>query len=450
MRGEPRKFRGRPQANKLAEYLCTITEGMTVRAVADLAPGSSSAWGTYLNGSALIPKERLAALLEALYKGDAAKLEIESRKALPLWKAAYREAGQRDETEDKPSAALVSLQSKLISALDGRHRAELAAAKANATVGTLRNMGAALETVISSTTAQLRLAVDRHRAELELQLTQARQRLQRTESELEKAQRRRYTAEQAQQALTREVLEGKEQIARLERKAEAEAETMAYLPAPAPVPEPSAEVLIDAIDDELETIAHDGAQADEELADLTQQAQLNIEERPAEADTHTVQGTVIDRNEHPDTTQQDGTGQLSRTVLDKNATSTDTTQAGSSFDPLIASPSRIWLGLHALVGLTVATLWAGFTAAVQQDPGPAIWKMFLYGAGTLVVSLLVWIAIAFLHYEVERNQSVINAMLVTLVSPSAFLAGLALPWIFRTDLWGRWPGRWLPDVLGVL
>ncbi|MFF1594290.1 hypothetical protein ACFVY0_40335 [Streptomyces sp. NPDC058286] len=216
---------------------------MTVRAVADLAPGSSSAWGTYLNGSALIPKDRLAALLQALYESDATKLEIESRKALPLWKAAYREAGQRDESEDEPSSALVSLQGRLIAAMDGRNRAELAAARANATVGTLRQMGAALETVISSTASQLRLAVDRHRAELELQLAQARQRLQRTESELEKAQRRRYTAEQAQQALTREVLETREQIARLERKAEAEGEAMAYLPAPSPVPEPSPEWL---------------------------------------------------------------------------------------------------------------------------------------------------------------------------------------------------------------
>ncbi|MEV6703108.1 hypothetical protein AB0M68_39355 [Streptomyces sp. NPDC051453] len=40
-----------------------------------------------------------------------------------------------------------------------------------------------------------------------------------------------------------------------ERKAEA----MAYLPAPSPVPEPAPEVLLDAIDDELESIAHDGA-----------------------------------------------------------------------------------------------------------------------------------------------------------------------------------------------
>ncbi|MET8213759.1 hypothetical protein ABZT51_49565, partial [Streptomyces sp. NPDC005373] len=34
---------------------------------------------------------------------------------------------------------------------------------------------------------------------------------------------------------------------------------MAYLPAPSPVPEPAPEVLLDAIDDELESIAHDGA-----------------------------------------------------------------------------------------------------------------------------------------------------------------------------------------------
>ncbi|MEK0100511.1 hypothetical protein WDA79_18810 [Streptomyces sp. A475] len=39
-----------------------------------------------------------------------------------------------------------------------------------------------------------------------------------------------------------------------ERKAEA----MAYLPALSPVPEPAPEVLLDAIDDELESIAHDG------------------------------------------------------------------------------------------------------------------------------------------------------------------------------------------------
>ncbi|MFF1594289.1 hypothetical protein ACFVY0_40330 [Streptomyces sp. NPDC058286] len=211
-------------------------------------------------------------------------------------------------------------------------------------------------------------------------------------------------------------------------------------------------MLLDAIDDELESIAHHGAEADEELADLTQQAHLDIEELPVEADTPTVPGTVISRSEHPDATQQDGAGGLSRTVLDKNVTSTNNTGArssvrrvpASSVDSVLARPSRNWLCAHILVGLSVATLWAGFTAGIQQDPGPALWKMFVYGTATLVASLLIWAAI--LVAASERGGTDTDFLLIVIVPPAAFLAGLVLPWILGTDLWGRW----LPDALGVL
>ncbi|MFF3677416.1 NACHT domain-containing protein [Streptomyces sp. NPDC002120] len=321
MAGRSRTFKGRPRANELAKFLCGITEGKTLRELSKLVPDASTAtWGNHLNGSVLIPKPRLRLLLTALAAGDAIRLERYTLQANPLWKAADSESriSPSEGAQGSSETAVLHLQEKLIVALDGQRRAEVAAEKAHATVKTLRQMGAVLESLISSTGSQLQLSLEGRRTELELQLAQARQRLQRTQSELDKAQQRRYTAEMAQQALLLEVLDAQRQIARLEQKVEDV--QLPELPRTARIIEPPSAVLLEAIDDKLDGIAQEGAEEDEELAGLAEQAHLGSVDPRATDNTVTISGDVVDHDENPDDPEADP---LSKTFMDNATTRTD-------------------------------------------------------------------------------------------------------------------------------
>ncbi|MGW6415036.1 NACHT domain-containing protein [Streptomyces sp. NPDC055055] len=322
MAGRSRTFKGRPRANELAKFLCHVTEGKTLRELSALIPGASTAtWGNHLNGSVLIPKPRLRLLLTVLTAGDTVRLQRYALQANSLWKAADSESRSPspEGTEGSSASTVLRLQEKLIVALDGQRRAEVAAEKAHATVRTLRQMGAILDSVIRSTKSELQLSREGQRTELELQLAQAEQRLQRTQSELGKAQQRRYTAEMAQQALLSEVFDAKRQIARLEQKIK-DALLLPEPPSAARIVEPPAAVLLEAIDDRLDGIAQEGAEEDEALAGLAEQAHLDASGSRGSDKTVTISGVVVDRDE---TADDPGADPLSKTIADNAATSTD-------------------------------------------------------------------------------------------------------------------------------
>ncbi|KOU11605.1 hypothetical protein, partial [Streptomyces sp. WM6349] len=209
-----RRFVGRPHANALAVFIVRITDPRSTQEVFDLmgTPGRAT-WAKYMNGSAVIPRRTLGALVRAVCGTDERRRAAYTQQANRLWKAADDES--RRPEDDGGESALVRLHERLAEAVEARHRAELVAAKANAAVGVLRDMRALMESVIDSTRAQLRSAADRERSGLRQLLVDAERRAARIEDELGKAQGRRYTAEQAQQALAREVFEAREEIARL-------------------------------------------------------------------------------------------------------------------------------------------------------------------------------------------------------------------------------------------
>ncbi|GLV95348.1 hypothetical protein Slala04_68010 [Streptomyces lavendulae subsp. lavendulae] len=286
-----RRFVGRPHANALAVFIVRITDPRSTQEVFDLmgTPGRAT-WAKYMNGSAVIPRRTLGALVRAVCGTDERRRAAYTQQANRLWRAADDES--RRPEDDGGESALVRLHERLAEAVEARHRAELVAAKANAAVGVLRDMRALMESVIDSTRAQLRSAADRERSGLRQLLVDAERRAARIEDELGKAQGRRYTAEQAQQALAREVFEAREEIARLRHSINRM--PVDDLPAaPSPALPPTPEIVMDALDDQLATIVGEGAAADEELAGLLEQADLQPD--GSVTSPPTVPGVVIDR-----------------------------------------------------------------------------------------------------------------------------------------------------------
>ncbi|MGW7438239.1 transporter substrate-binding domain-containing protein [Streptomyces sp. NPDC054849] len=253
-------------------FIVRITRPRSTQEVHELMGQPSRAtWAKYMNGSAIIPQRTLGALVRAVSGADSRRLTSHMREANRLWKAADEES--RRPEDEAGESALVRLHERLAQATEGRFRAELAASKANATVSTLRDMGALMGALIDSTKAQLRLATDRERAGLKLQLGEAQRRSERIAQELARAQARRYTAEQAQEALAKEMIAAREEIARLQQTIEQI--WVPDLPTTAPVALlPAPEVVMEALDERLAAIVGEAPAADEEVADLVELANL--------------------------------------------------------------------------------------------------------------------------------------------------------------------------------
>lgn len=284
---------GRPHANELAAFIVRITDPRSTAEVFDLMGDPSRAtWAKYMNGSAVIPRRKLGALIQAVSGSDTRRRSAYTQDANRLWRAADDES--RRPEDDSSESALVRLHERLAEAVEARHRAELVAVKANAAVGVLRDMRALMESVIDSTKAQLRSATHRERTGLRQQLVDAERRAVRIEDELGKAQGRRYTAEQARQALAREVFEAREEIARLRHSIDRiPVDDLPTTPSDA-LP-PTAGIAMDTLDDQLAAIVGEGAAADEVLADLVEHTRLV----PDSAGTAppTIAGQVIKRAE---------------------------------------------------------------------------------------------------------------------------------------------------------
>ncbi|MFE5491333.1 transporter substrate-binding domain-containing protein [Streptomyces virginiae] len=286
-----RRFVGRPHANALAVFIVRITDPRSTQEVFDLMGTPSRAtWAKYMNGSAVIPRRTLGALVRAVCGPDERRRSAYAQQANRLWRAA--DAESRRPEDDGGESALVRLHERLAEAVEARHRAELVAAKANTAVGVLRDMRALMASLIDSTKVQLRSATDRERTGLRQQLVDAERRAARIEDELGKAQGRRYTAEQARQALAREVFEAREEIARLRHSIDRM--PVDDLPAaPSAAFPPAFEVAMDALDDQLAAIVGEGVATDEELAGLLERADLEPDS-PVTAPP-TIPGEVINR-----------------------------------------------------------------------------------------------------------------------------------------------------------
>ncbi|MFF2197612.1 transporter substrate-binding domain-containing protein [Streptomyces sp. NPDC058157] len=347
-----RQFVQRPKARALAEFIVRITQRRSTQWVHELMGRPSRAtWATYMNGSVIIPRTTLGALVKAVSAADGHALAARLREADRLWKAADEES--RRPEGDAGESALVHLHERLARAAEGRYRAELAAARANATVGTLRDMGALLGVVIDSTRAQLRMATDRERAGLQRRLAEARVREDRIVRELARAQSRRYTAEQARQALSTEMIAAREEIARLRQDIARIPEP--DLPDPSPTPPvallPAPEVVMEVLDERLDAIIGERPGADEEVADLVELAGLEPDAAMAAAPPD-IEGEVVQPAPPGSAPPTGGRARLSSVVLD---------------DGRAGTPSRRRPAVRAVCLALVAALGV----SLAWDPAPA-------------------------------------------------------------------------------
>lgn len=288
--GRQRVFKGGAKANELAGYLCALGDRNALKTATwpERFPGSASAstWALFLNGSKLIPKKLLGEVLEELIS-DRRVLARATVEALQLWKEAEAEARrERSASDGGDGGELVGLHRRLSDALEGQARAQAKASKSANLVSLLIPMAALMQEKVQALTAEWQRAHDLRRAEAQVQLERARRRLERTETELDKAKRRRYTAEQAQQALARDALEARREIEELQQRVGLLAGSAEPVALVSVVQEPSME----DIDDELDRIALDGAHDDVEIAELTEQAGLESVEVVS---PRVVLGTVV-------------------------------------------------------------------------------------------------------------------------------------------------------------
>ncbi|MFC8230689.1 hypothetical protein [Streptomyces sp. NPDC057287] len=248
--GRQREFKGGAKANELAGYLCALGDRNALKTATwpERFPGSASAstWALFLNGSKLIPRKLLGEVLEELIS-DRRVLARATVDALQLWKEAEAEA--RRERSASDGGELVGLHRRLSNALEGQARAQAKASKSANLVSLLIPMAALMQEKVQALTAEWQRAHELRRAEAQVQLERARRRLERTETELDKAKRRRYTAEQAQQALARDALQARREIEELQQRVGLLAGSEEPVALVSVVQEPSME----DIDDELDT-----------------------------------------------------------------------------------------------------------------------------------------------------------------------------------------------------
>ena len=104
--------------------------------------------------------------------------------------------------------------------------------------------------------------------------------------------------------------------------------------------------------------------------------------------------------------------------------------------------------------LASGAIGAGISAAVQAEPGPAVWKLLLFGIlGVAVAFLNGVIACLAVDPEVrsvgegrDLGESEGPLVLAFVGGWAMFLVGLFVPGVVGSDAWGYW----LADLVGVL
>lgn len=101
------------------------------------------------------------------------------------------------------------------------------------------------------------------------------------------------------------------------------------------------------------------------------------------------------------------------------------------------------------VGLLIAVVAAGYMAALQADPGPSVVRMVVFGVLGLLVAVLAF-AVGMVSTVPTKEQiatrSDLPALLLLVGSPLALLAGLIVPPLAGSDVYGHW----LADLVGLL
>ncbi|MFS0697820.1 hypothetical protein [Streptomyces nitrosporeus] len=304
--GRPRKLKGGPRANELAEFLIDLgaLRGWRTASFAARFPGSSTLWAEYLNGSKIVPAQVLGQVVSELCGTDSRLLKQKLIRAQQLHKDASAEAARPiSAAGQEPQVAareLINTQQHLVETQDRLTRATEIAERARTTITTLLMMYGRVETSVRELTHQRDRSHALMREETEARLDKARLRLERTEAELERARQHRYTAEQAQRALFIEAEEARRELEELRRRAadlghdgeNTDSPERNRLPARWDPVGPAADEDFADFDDALERITTESEDRERDLIDLTEHTGTPMPEQPVRG-PQIITGTVI-------------------------------------------------------------------------------------------------------------------------------------------------------------
>ncbi|MEV0126630.1 transporter substrate-binding domain-containing protein [Streptomyces sp. NPDC050703] len=370
--GRSREFHGSDAEQALARFLVDITKKAGLDTVAKLAErfprgGSRSTWADYLNGKKLIPQRLLGEVLQEFrnQQADHWNSQLITR-ANRLWKDAANGTAPSDDA----STELLSLHRRLNQTQDALVKAQAVTVDSERVIRLLLQFSSRQETRIAALTREVSHLRDTERARSAHHLDQARFRLSRIQTELDRARSDRYTAEQAQTVLLREHREVLREIEALQRNAPVQdgAGDEAWTPAPLPVPA-HGDVLSEEetdrdIDERLDLVHNRSEQREELLSQVLRQADMTS--GTAQKGPRTVPGALIskgtqesDASPLPGPTSSDAAAGLSRTTHDNTTTSENS-----------ASPqrrkSRRTAGLVAAALLTPLLLWGAYSSGLDS------------------------------------------------------------------------------------
>ncbi|MFJ3516686.1 hypothetical protein [Streptomyces sp. NPDC090131] len=255
-----------------------------------------------------------------------------SVRALELWNAADAE---RRASRLPGGGELVLQHQRRDDALQQVIKYQALAANAEKHLAELRPMLAYTQSRLENAELQLKLGGERERARVERRLGQAKERLSRVQVQQERARTRRMTAEEQQEFWMAEALVAQDEISRLER----EAQDLVVVP-PGSL-EPVRAETADAVDDSefearLEHITAEGLH-DEALIEE------DLQPNPADADPgpEPDPDPVLDEQLHALPAGPDPVQPVSKTVLDKPSTSSDTDVRAASDSPAQAQAQAL-------------------------------------------------------------------------------------------------------------
>ncbi|MFI2214769.1 hypothetical protein [Streptomyces sp. NPDC020141] len=297
--GRNRRFHGSDAEVALARFRTEITASAGLDTVAKLAQrfrhgGSRSTWADYLNGKKLIPQTLLGEVLQELRRQRPERWNGRlTTQANRLWKEAANGIAPSEDS----GAEVLSLHRKLHQTQDALVKAQTVTAGSERVIQLLLQFSGQQETRIAALTCEIGHLRDRERAAATHRLDQARFRLSRIQTELDRARNDRYTAEQAQTVLLRERREVIREIEALQRSTvvpdqpEDGAWARASLPAPARGPELSVEELDRQMDERLDVIRTRGEEREALLSEVLWQADMDT--GTAEEGSRTVPGALV-------------------------------------------------------------------------------------------------------------------------------------------------------------
>ncbi|MER7466846.1 hypothetical protein [Streptomyces sp. NPDC097981] len=431
--GDPR---GRTEeANAFAMWLRVVTEGRTTRDLAEELtkagfPYGKTSWSEFLAGSRLPTPELVEAVVKCrVTKDPAGQFEA----GLQLLEAARQagQAGQAPSETFRPVAPGADVRlGPVAQAYKDLADAQRRTAEAWQKLHESEALRQALEKAVSAleakcTSLEIELAqAHEGRAELERELEQLRSFRARAGGQLEHARQLEKKAFRILTATEQQLIREEAAVRDLVVRPEA---TLALTARERSLPR------LEQIAKFLEEVEHTLQARGSDLGRLAQELGLQVQPppphlTPASSAPPFVPGQREEERDNAVSSEDDALG------------NPRTGEGPGRSVPLYYTA----LGLPAVALLSVVT--AGFMAGMQAEPGPAVWKLALYGlAGFGAISCVVYMLVV----VPEKRYGVASRFWTSLFGFLAFCScviGLVVPAIWPSSPWGHF----LADFAGLV